>query len=135
MILINPFIYYWIMLHSWFATELIFKTVVRTRDLPFYQNFSAQYSTVNIRRTVVPQSSRTHFSCINEMLYSLSNSPFPPPSCLWQPQFHSLLLSLTFLIISYNWNHEVSVLLWLASPSIMSSRFIHALLWQDFLPF
>ena len=51
-----------------------------------------------------------------------------PLSSPWQPPFYFLSLNLTTQNTLYKWSYAIFVFLWLASQSIMSSRFIHVII-------
>ena len=74
-----------------------------------------QLSAVNYRNYVIQQIPRTYSSYVTEILCLLKNkSSFLPPLSPQQPPFYSVSMSLITLDTSYNWNHAVFVILWLA---------------------
>ena len=64
---------------------------------------------------------------------SASTSLFSVSMCLFL--FCVLVYLFCFLDSTYKWNHKVFVFLWLISLSIISSRSIHIVKWQDFILF
>lgn len=94
--------------------------------------FSSKYI-----RVAVKQIFRMFSSCTSETIPSKQLSISLP---LIRGKHHSISVSVNFttLDISYKWNHKVFGFFFcdrLITLSIMSSRFIHVGMWQDFLPF
>ena len=66
-------------------------------------------------------------------LNRIRNSPYLPPSSLWQPPSYPLLLHFIILYTSYKWHYLVFVLLRLAYSTYVLPFHLHCHKWQDFL--